>query len=99
MKLRRGDGRRPATAVPKARSIDLQRRLRLRVIGATPWVVGIAAPPATAAMKTNARIVIAGSGRGGIAVAIRLMERLDGVSMTIIDFLLPLTALLKRQPN
>jgi sulfide:quinone oxidoreductase len=36
-------------------------------------------------VKTNARIVIAGSGLGGIAVASRLMKELDGASITIID--------------
>jgi hypothetical protein len=99
MKLRLGDGRRPATAVPKACSADLQRSLGQRAMGATPWVADLAAPPATAAMKTNAGIVIAGGGLGGIAVASRQMKRLDGASVAIIDALLPLTALLKRQPN
>jgi sulfide:quinone oxidoreductase len=36
-------------------------------------------------LKTQARIVIAGSGLGGIAVASRLMKQLDGASVTIVD--------------
>lgn len=44
-----------------------------------------AAPPARAAVKTSARIVIAGSGLGGIAVANRLSKMLDGAKITIID--------------
>ncbi|MBA4341975.1 MAG: pyridine nucleotide-disulfide oxidoreductase [Methylibium sp.] len=44
-----------------------------------------AAPPAQAALKTSARIVIAGSGLGGIAVANRLARLLDGAKITIVD--------------
>jgi sulfide:quinone oxidoreductase len=41
--------------------------------------------PARAAIKTSARIVIAGSGLGGIAVASRLGELLDGATITLVD--------------
>lgn len=41
--------------------------------------------PARASVKTTARIVIAGSGLGGIAVANRLSRMLDGASITIVD--------------
>jgi sulfide:quinone oxidoreductase len=41
--------------------------------------------PVKAAIKTNARIVIAGSGLGGIAVANRLSQLLDGAKITIVD--------------
>jgi sulfide:quinone oxidoreductase len=41
--------------------------------------------PVRAAVKTSARIVIAGSGLGGIAVANRLSRMLDGASITIVD--------------
>ena len=44
-----------------------------------------ASPPARAAYKTSARIVIAGSGLGGIAVANRLSRMLDGAKITIVD--------------
>lgn len=40
---------------------------------------------ANAAIKTNAKVVIVGSGLGGIAVANRLMRDLDGVKVTIVD--------------
>jgi sulfide:quinone oxidoreductase len=43
-------------------------------------------PPACAApLRTTARIVVAGSGLGGIAVANRLSRMLDGASITIVD--------------
>ncbi|HEY0877161.1 MAG TPA: FAD/NAD(P)-binding oxidoreductase, partial [Zeimonas sp.] len=38
-----------------------------------------------ARLKTNARIVIAGSGFGGLAVANRLAKALDGARLTIVD--------------
>jgi len=41
--------------------------------------------PARAALKTRARIVIAGSGLGGIAVANRLSRLLEGAQITIVD--------------
>jgi len=85
MKQRPVVGKSPATGRPRTGSADLQRRRWLRAFGAAPLAAGIAAPPAQAAMKTNARIVIAGSGLGGIAVASRLMKQLDGASVTIID--------------
>ena len=44
-----------------------------------------AAAKAPAAVKSNARIVIAGSGLGGIAVANRLSSMLDGARITIVD--------------
>jgi sulfide:quinone oxidoreductase len=68
-----------------AATTDLQRRRWLQAIGAVPLVTGAAATPARAALKSNARIVIAGSGLGGIAVASRLMKALDGASVTIVD--------------
>ncbi len=44
-----------------------------------------AAPPARARVKTQAHIVIAGSGLGGIAVANRLAHLLEGARITIVD--------------
>ena len=48
---------------------------------------GLALAPrrASAALKTSARIVIAGSGLGGIATANRLSRELDGAKITIVD--------------
>ncbi|MGY6412039.1 MAG: NAD(P)/FAD-dependent oxidoreductase [Alkalilacustris sp.] len=41
--------------------------------------------PARAEVRTNARIVILGAGAGGVAMANRLVERLDGARITIVD--------------
>lgn len=74
----------PAAGSP-ARATDPQRRRWLRAIGAAPLAASVASTPVGAAVKTQARIVIAGSGLGGIAVASRLMKELDGASVTIVD--------------
>jgi len=42
-------------------------------------------PARPAAIRTNARIVILGAGAGGAAFANRLVRRLDGASITVID--------------
>ena len=59
------------------------------------WLLGAASATAAAAMappaaqaarlKTQARIVVAGSGLGGLAVATRLSKLLDGARITIVD--------------
>ena len=67
--------------------LDHGRRRWLQALAATP-VVGASATGsalARAAVKTSARIVIAGSGLGGIAVANRLAGLLDGAKITIVD--------------
>jgi sulfide:quinone oxidoreductase len=66
---------------------DPSRRRWLRAAAAAPLAAGLAsAPPAArATTKTNAHIVIAGSGLGGIAVANRLSHLLDGARITIVD--------------
>jgi len=71
---------------PSRSTIDPTRRRWLQVLAAAPLVAASAAPaPAIAVLKTTARIVIAGSGLGGIAVANRLSQLLDGAKITIID--------------
>ena len=67
--------------------MDPARRRWLQALATAPALAGaVAAPvPARAAVKTSARIVIAGSGLGGIAVANRLSKMLDGASITIVD--------------
>ncbi|MDM7944594.1 MAG: FAD/NAD(P)-binding oxidoreductase [Hydrogenophaga sp.] len=71
---------------PAPSSIDPARRRWLQALAAAPLATGATAPlPARAAIKTNARIVIAGSGLGGIAVANRLAQALDGAKITIVD--------------
>ncbi len=63
---------------------DSTRRALLRAASLAPaWAMVPA--PARAALKTNAHIVIAGSGLGGIAVASRLGKLLDGARITIVD--------------
>jgi len=67
-------------------SVNPARRRWLQALAAAPLVAGATtAGPARAAIRTNARIVIAGSGLGGIAVANRLSQLLDGAKITIID--------------
>ncbi|MDO8388085.1 MAG: FAD/NAD(P)-binding oxidoreductase [Polaromonas sp.] len=71
---------------PVHSQIDPLRRRWLQALVAAPLVAGASAPsPARAAVKTSARIVIAGSGLGGISVANRLAKMLDGAKITIID--------------
>jgi sulfide:quinone oxidoreductase len=67
--------------------MDPARRRWLQALAVAPALAGAAAAPAPAraAVKTSARIVIAGSGLGGIAVANRLSKMLDGARITIVD--------------
>jgi len=54
--------------------------------GAVAALSATASPAAQAArLKTQARIVVAGSGLGGLAVATRLTKLLDGARITIVD--------------
>lgn len=62
------------------------RRRWLQTIAATPVLAAASAPAtARAAFKTSAHIVIAGGGLGGIAVANRLSQLLDGARITLVD--------------
>ncbi len=74
-----------STKVDHPPGVPARRRL-LQALAAAPLLAG-AAPAAQAktALKTSARIVIAGSGLGGIAVANRLSAMLDGAQITIVD--------------
>jgi sulfide:quinone oxidoreductase len=67
--------------------MDPSRQRWLEGLTVAPVLAGAAAgpAPARATIKTSARIVIAGSGLGGIAVANRLSSMLDGAKITIID--------------
>lgn len=64
-----------------------RRRWLLGAASATATAAAaMAAPAAQAArLKTQARIVVAGSGLGGLAVATRLSKMLDGARITIVD--------------
>jgi hypothetical protein len=66
MNDRRGDAKTPAALLPGPGPADLQHRRWLRALSAVPVAAGFAAPPATAAMQTNAPMVIAGVGVLGI---------------------------------
>lgn len=72
-----------------APDVDETRRRLLFGASVLPVVAGsgltVAAQPAQASLKTSARIVIAGSGLGGLAIANRLSRELDGAKITIID--------------
>ncbi|MDP4589546.1 MAG: pyridine nucleotide-disulfide oxidoreductase, partial [Burkholderiaceae bacterium] len=66
------------------------RRKWLQAATLTPLISGGAAlstspNEAKAAFPTRAKIVIMGSGLGGVAVANRLHRELDGADITIID--------------
>ncbi|ENO75364.1 NAD(P)-binding protein [Thauera sp. 63] len=72
-----------------APDVDETRRRLLFGASALPVVAGaglsIGPQSAQASLKTSARIVIAGSGLGGLAIASRLSRELDGAKITIID--------------
>ncbi|OZB16746.1 MAG: pyridine nucleotide-disulfide oxidoreductase [Rhodobacterales bacterium 34-62-10] len=53
--------------------------------GAAALLATKAAPVQAARIKTGARIVILGAGAGGAALANRLVARLDGAQITLID--------------
>lgn len=62
---------------------DHNRRRLLQALAASPLLLAHEAAPA--AYKTTARILIAGAGLGGIALANRLSRLLDGAKITILD--------------
>ncbi|MDN2568303.1 NAD(P)/FAD-dependent oxidoreductase [Aquibium sp. A9E412] len=59
--------------------------LKLALAGAAALAVPATTPARAAAVKTSARIVIAGAGAAGLAMANRLSAMLDGASITLID--------------
>lgn len=63
------------------------RRRFLAGLGALPLLGAAASAPltASAAVKTQARIVIAGGGAAGLTAASRLSTLLEGASITIVD--------------
>jgi sulfide:quinone oxidoreductase len=86
----------PPPVPPRSAAADPSRRRWLQALAAAPVASAAAAAglgtaglgaarPAKAAVPTNAHIVIAGSGLGGVAVANRLSRLLDGARITIVD--------------
>jgi len=77
----------PRPAAAASTLVDTTRRRWLQVLATLPVAAGAAgtATPARANVKTSARVVIAGGGLGGIAVANRLSKLLDGARITVVD--------------
>jgi len=77
------------TDTAQRQSCDSTRRRLLFGAGALPIAAGaglsLQSSKAKAAIKTTARIVIVGSGLGGLAAANRLARELDGARITIVD--------------
>jgi len=68
-------------------TFDATRRRWLQALATLPVAAAAASTPtpARASVKTSARIVIAGGGLGGIAVANRLSRLLEGAKITLVD--------------
>ncbi|WP_126975489.1 NAD(P)/FAD-dependent oxidoreductase [Frigidibacter oleivorans] len=71
----------------KDRGLHASRRgfLALAGLGAAAGAVGAGGAAPVAAQATRARIVIIGAGAGGTALANRLVQRLDGATITLLD--------------
>lgn len=67
--------------------VNASRRRLLAGAASLPLLAAVSttSTPAQARVRTNARIVIVGSGPAGIAAANRLSNQLDGARITIID--------------
>ncbi|TCO74022.1 NAD(P)/FAD-dependent oxidoreductase [Rhodovulum euryhalinum] len=65
--------------------IALSRRGFLGMAAGGMALAGAAAPARAQKVATSARIVILGAGAAGTAMASRLVERLDGATITIVD--------------
>lgn len=80
---------RPRTTHPLAEVLgDADRRRWLRSVGAAGLAAGtltLGSAGAVQAQRTTARIVVAGSGAGGLAVASRLRRQLDGATIIVVD--------------
>jgi len=67
---------------------DTDRRRWLRGVGAAGLAAGaltLGSAAAVQAQRTQARIVVAGSGAGGLAVASRLRRQLEGATIIVVD--------------
>jgi sulfide:quinone oxidoreductase len=61
------------------------RRMFLGLAASGMAAATLSGPVRAAPVKTSARVVIIGAGAGGTALVNRLIDRLDGASITIID--------------
>ncbi len=71
-----------------AENFDKERRDFLRISSSMLLTVGVSLPkeiPAQEKVKTHARILVTGSDFGGIAIANRLQQGLEGARITILD--------------
>ena len=59
--------------------------LKLAAVAGTAGAVGLASLVRAAKITTRARIVIVGAGAAGTALANRLVERLEGANITLVD--------------
>ncbi|MFA7430205.1 MAG: FAD/NAD(P)-binding oxidoreductase [Rhodospirillaceae bacterium] len=66
-------------------SLDRRAFLKLSAAAAALTGVSLAHGAQAAPVKTNARIVVAGAGAAGVAMASQLRRRLDGASIIVID--------------
>lgn len=79
--------RRPVSPDGSAVALLGRRRLLRAALAAGTVAAAGGAPsrPRAAAVRTRARIVIAGAGAAGLATAARLAARLDGAEITLLD--------------
>lgn len=76
------------TEAPSDARVAIARRRFLAGLGALPLAGAIACAASEAkaeAVKSSARIVIAGGGAAGLTAASHLAERLQGASITVVD--------------
>ena len=76
------------TQAPPDATVAIARRRFLAGLGALPLAGAIASASTEAkaqAVKSNARIVIAGGGAAGLTAASHLAERLQGATITVVD--------------
>jgi sulfide:quinone oxidoreductase len=67
------------------RNINPTRRQVIQLAGAGLMAAALFGNASTAKVATRARIVIIGAGAAGTAMANRLVERLDGATITLVD--------------
>jgi sulfide:quinone oxidoreductase len=73
------------TGMLKTDQLQISRRAMFALTTGAAVALGHAGPSAASRIKTNARIVIIGAGAAGTALANRLVAKLDGGSITLID--------------